>query len=241
MELSICLYTFWIYLYQWLLYQCSLHITSDLYTLLDDYFGFDITGYQWPQLSLCLCHIHGDKRMCQKVIHYTTHSLQTIRKSSTQTSNYGLFHLDRSISSYIIALGIWRTITDKPYRRSQAGQQLFHKIHSKISQKRTMSSTERGLGTQILNLIRIKLKNTTLTRPNLTISHVNAHSVNNKVGTLQSIITERNLDICAITETWLKLEDDDLTIKQIPPNGYNIISYPIPNGCMGGCSPNLHG
>ena len=100
--------------------------------------------------------------MCQRVIHYTTHSLQTIRKSSTQTSNYGLFHLDRSIRSYIIALGIWRTITDKPYRRSRAGQQLFHKIHSKISQKRTMSSTERGLGTQILNLIQIKLKNTTL-------------------------------------------------------------------------------
>ena len=100
---------------------------SALYTLLVIYThycmtisGFDITGYQWPQLSLslCLCHIHGDKRMCQKVIHYTTHSLQTIRKSSTQTSNYGLFHLDRSIRSYIIALGIWRTITDKPYRRS---------------------------------------------------------------------------------------------------------------------------
>ena len=96
-----------------------------------------------------------------------------------------------------------------------------------------MSSTERGPSTQILNLIQIKLKNTTLTRPNLTISHVNAHSVNNKVGTLQSIITERNLDICAIMETWLKLEDDDLTIKQIPPDGYNIISYPRPKGHMG--------
>ena len=161
-------------------------------------------------------------------------TLQIIRKSSTQTLNYGLFHLDRSTRSYIIALGIWRTITDKPYRGSWAGQQLFHKIHSKISQKRTMSSTERGLGTQILNRIQIKLKNTTITRPNLTISHVNVHSVNNKVGILQSIITERNLDICAITETWLKLEDDDLTIKQIPPDGYNIISYPRCNGCMGG-------
>ena len=76
-----------------------------------------------------------------------------------------------------------------------------------------MSSTDRGQGTQIHNLIQIKLKNTALTRPNLTISHVNAHSVNNKVSTLQSIITERNLDICTIRETWLKLEDDDLTIK----------------------------
>ena len=43
--------------------------------------------------------------------------------------------------------------------------------------------------------------------------HVNAHSVNNKVDTLQSIITERNLDVCAIRETWLKLEDCDLAIK----------------------------
>ena len=88
-----------------------------------------------------------------------------------------------------------------------------------------MSSTERSLGTQILNLIQIKLKNTTLTRPNLTISHVNAHSVNNKVGTLQSIITERNLDICTVTETWLKPEDNDLTIKQIPSDGSSRITY----------------
>ena len=66
LELSTCLYTFWIYLYQWLLHQCSLHITSDLYTLLDDFLDLTLLGYQWPQLSLCLCHIHGDKRMCQK-------------------------------------------------------------------------------------------------------------------------------------------------------------------------------
>ena len=35
-------------------------------------------------------------------------------------------------------------------------------------------------------------------------------------------------------ETWLKLEDDDLTIKQIPPDGCNIISYPRPNARMRG-------
>ena len=35
-------------------------------------------------------------------------------------------------------------------------------------------------------------------------------------------------------KTWLKLEDDDFTIKQIPLDGYNIISYPRPNGHMGG-------
>ena len=54
----------------------------------------------------------------------------------------------------------------------------------KFHRKGTMMSTERGLGTHILNLIQTKLKNTALTRPNLTISHVNAHSVNNKIGTL---------------------------------------------------------
>ena len=148
--------------------------------------------------------------------------------------NYELLHLDPSIRANIIALGIQKPPTNKPYRRSQTGQQLIHKIHSKISQKRTMSSADRGLGTQILNLIQIKLKNTTLTRPNLTISHINAHSANNKVGTLQSIISERIRDICAIMETWLKLEGDDSTIKQIPLDGYNIILYLRPNGHMGG-------
>ena len=103
-----------------------------------------------------------------------------------------------------------------------------------------MSSTERDLGKQILNLIQIKLKSTTLTGRNLTISCVNAHSVNNKVGALQSIITERNLDICTITETWLKLEDDDLTIKQILWIQYHLI--PQTQWLHGRwCSPNIQG
>ena len=35
-------------------------------------------------------------------------------------------------------------------------------------------------------------------------------------------------------ETWLKLEDDDSTIKQISPDGYNTISYLRSNGNKGG-------
>ena len=41
-------------------------------------------------------------------------------------------------------------------------------------------------------------------------------------------------DICAITETWLKSEDNDSRSREIVPDGYNIISHPRKDGRKGG-------
>ena len=43
---------------------------------------------------------------------------------------------------------------------------------------------------------------------------------------------DSNIDICAITETWLKI-DDDLTMKMVPPPNYNIHSTPRTTGKQG--------
>ena len=43
----------------------------------------------------------------------------------------------------------------------------------------------------------------------------------------------RDLDLCVITETWLKW-DDEMAYKSIPPNGYNNILYPRIDGRNGG-------
>ena len=46
-------------------------------------------------------------------------------------------------------------------------------------------------------------------------------------------LNDSNVDICAIMETWLKI-DDDLTMKMVPPPNYNIHSTPRTTGEQGG-------
>ena len=47
----------------------------------------------------------------------------------------------------------------------------------------------------------------------------------NKASDLMVDIIQHNLDICALTETWIK-EGDDTTPAQICPAGYSLISVP---------------
>ena len=46
-------------------------------------------------------------------------------------------------------------------------------------------------------------------------------------------LTNSNIDISAIMETWLKT-DEDLTTKMVPPSNYNVHSMPRPPGKQGG-------
>ena len=40
--------------------------------------------------------------------------------------------------------------------------------------------------------------------------------------------------LCAITETWLLNDKDDLKYKEVPPLGYKILSHPRNDGRRGG-------
>ena len=51
----------------------------------------------------------------------------------------------------------------------------------------------------------------------------------NKIASLQHYLCDSQIDICAITETWIK-QDDPLQVSDIPPPGYSIISVPRPDG-----------
>ena len=66
------------------------------------------------------------------------------------------------------------------------------------------------------------------------ISHVNACSIINKVSQFQLEICDRKTDICAITETWIKQDDIDAVIKEVPPQGYKILSRSRSGGRSGG-------
>ena len=63
---------------------------------------------------------------------------------------------------------------------------------------------------------------------------VNCRSVGNKINDIKHEIYNHNLDLCALTETWIK-EDENNTIPNcLCPSGYNTISIPCINRTGGG-------
>ena len=58
----------------------------------------------------------------------------------------------------------------------------------------------------------------------LHLAHINARSIKNKILQFQEYITNVNIALCTITETWLKPDDDDDIAKVVPPQGYTFLS-----------------
>ena len=54
---------------------------------------------------------------------------------------------------------------------------------------------------------------------------VNCRSTANKTECIPAEITKANAALCALTETWIK-EEDDITLLQLCPSGYKCISIP---------------
>ena len=69
---------------------------------------------------------------------------------------------------------------------------------------------------------------------NAALSVVNTRSIYNKLQSFQNCVQDNNTTICAITETWLSNDENDLRYKEIPPPGYKILSKPHKNGKRGG-------
>ena len=79
------------------------------------------------------------------------------------------------------------------------------------------------------NLIPVTLTANPLVCPTTTASLciINARSVRNKTTDILDHIHEHDLDIVAITETWLTNKDSDLPVtRALTPPGYNLIHHP---------------
>ena len=128
---------------------------------------------------------------------YSTTLLCTLSKPSN--NNFDLYHLDRGVRAWAIALGIRKRPT--PYRRSKAGQKHFHQIHT-IHNRGLWNNNKdqtRQVGTYLVPV------NTTTNLTRLFhISHINARSICSKIESFQEHLLTRKVNICAITETWLK-------------------------------------
>ena len=61
-----------------------------------------------------------------------------------------------------------------------------------------------------------------ISKPKIGLATINARSVNNKVSVIWDAIYEHNLDLCAITETWLKSIDGPI-IHQLSDKNYSYV------------------
>ena len=58
--------------------------------------------------------------------------------------------------------------------------------------------------------------------------------------TFRQHVSMMNSTLCAITETWLPNETDDLKYQEVPTPGYRIMSHPCSNGRRGGSIAIVH-
>ena len=134
--------------------------------------------------------------------------------------NYELHNVNVATRSWIIALGIRRQ--PRPYKCSCAGTNLFGRIHALVTQGyRQYPYIQMTQARRMDNLIKIAREN--VRTSSLHLAHINTRSIKNKIPQFQEYITNANIDFCAITETWLKPDDDDIA-KVVPPQWYIFLS-----------------
>ena len=167
-------------------------------------------------------------------IRYSSATLKKIGSSARFASNYGFFHITTPIRAWIIALGI--RARPSPFRRSRAGTHSFYNIAS-ITYRWHGNPTHRSPTTPVHsanhdNLLLIKtinncskLQSPVFSTPikDLHSALINCRSVVNKTQDTQLELVINNLDLCILTETWIR-EDDTTTPGRLCPHGYKALS-----------------
>ena len=166
---------------------------------------------------------------------YSTEVLRQIRQNAL--FNYTNFHLNSTIRSHIISLGIRKQPLLCKYHRTRAGRQLFHKINTiapgwqNCDKKNCVQQTGKKTGSILTNLIIIN--STSIQSKPVHLATINTRSICNKINQFQHYLLENSIDVCAVTETWLR-EDDEYRLCEILPPGFKIISKPRCDGRQGG-------
>ena len=150
--------------------------------------------------------------MINTVSTYSSIFMRSVRSLSRH--NYHLFQLSNTTRTWIISLGIRKRLRTTCYRRSKAGTKLFHCINtinkSQASSAKNQTCNQLNLG----NLIFPTIKNNR--GVSAVFSIINATSIYPKILTFQQHISTVNSTLCAITETWLQNDKDDLRYREVP-------------------------
>ena len=156
---------------------------------------------------------------------------ETLHRIGTRAKTmHAMFYLHSATRSCIITLGIRKK--SRQYRGSRAGRSTVNHIHTIITnQKKTQPNFRLNQTVVLSNLLSIKPRNER--HDHLCLAHVNAWSIRNKIGPFQHYLLDEKIDLCAITETWLK-PDDVVHTDEIVPPGYNFLSKLRCDGRQGG-------
>ena len=157
--------------------------------------------------------------------------LKTIGTLAKNNNFFIQFYLSQHTRTKIISLGIRRA--PRPYRRSRAETKLFQSIHQRIMDH-TLTSTNRVTRSIQLHLLRTLDKCNFIKTKLVTLSVINARSITPKIHQFQQELLEQYMDICGITETWLKQDYIEATTREIAPSGYKILSLPRSTSQQGG-------
>ena len=185
-------------------------------------------------LNYTVAHTFSDKVISARLHMYSSAFLRNFRKVMHDCNNYQAFSLDIAIRSWIITLGVQKRYTQVPYRWSRAGQRLFHCIAT-IQRQNATDGTHGQLERNQVNynnLIGITVSNNR--NLYLKVSHINARSIYHKIQPFQEHILAKDVSLCAISESWLPSDNEDLWYKEILPSGYSIFSEPHNDGRRGG-------
>jgi hypothetical protein len=74
----------------------------------------------------------------------------------------------------------------------------------------------------------------------MTICSLNAQSVKNKALSISGLITDRDIDILALTETWLGTAFDQQVLCELVPSGYTVVNVPRLGNKRGGGVALIH-
>ena len=169
---------------------------------------------------------------------YSKQQLMDIRKSLTNRPRIPdqAFNTIRSLKLLKPLRG--RGITKK---QVTAGAAVVNKDQQKSSNRRTILAKHSNTGIQQPNhqqttkLPPLFTSSQSNGNKNIVIASLNARSVRNKTLEITDLITEQNIDVLAITQTWLKPgEKDQATRGDLCPPGYELLEKPRPKGKGGG-------
>ena len=124
-----------------------------------------------------------------------------------------------------------------PTRRGKrGGQRKQRAINTHITPRSDETTRNKPCAIQrYTNLVHVDLHNEATTpKTNISVAVINARSVRNKTTTITECITDHNIDILAITETWLKKNSDKPIIAAMTPSGYSFVNAPRASGRGGG-------
>ena len=139
--------------------------------------------------------------------HVITHSrLHVITYSASELCSIQACALLRSTRKAISKLNLWKPSVKTPF---------FH-----------------GSGVQPSNLIRVRRTKFTQSK-SVKVALLNCRSAQNKCAELREHVIDNELDIFALTETWLR-KNDTMDVSDLCPDGYSFINCPRSSGKGGG-------